>query len=93
VTRPPSAFLPNHISNINSIGSELGWIVSVNNAKVEFITDVRFALSDVTYRIGDVVATENDNRRQEANIAFASFSRKCLMSSLAKSFRGNYGVR
>jgi methyl-accepting chemotaxis protein len=54
------------ISNINSIGSELGWIVSVNNAKVKAITDVRFALSDVTCRIGDLVTTENDNRRQEA---------------------------
>lgn len=54
------------ISNINSIGSELGWIVSVNNAKVKAITDVRFALSDVTCRIGDLVTTENDNRRQQA---------------------------
>lgn len=54
------------ICYIRSISSDVAWIVKVNNAKVEGITDVRSALSDITYLIGQMATSQDDAVRQQA---------------------------
>jgi methyl-accepting chemotaxis protein len=54
------------IGYIGSISSKLEWIVTVNNAKVKSISDIRAALSDLTWLIGEMATTQEDTTRQGA---------------------------
>jgi methyl-accepting chemotaxis protein len=71
---------------IKSISSKLEWIVTVNNAKVTGIANVRAALSDLTYLIGQMSTTKDDNIRQEAKkgVDDARTNYKAAMEQLKK---------
>lgn len=52
---------------INGIDSRLQKVVNINNAKMTSIFEIRSALSDITYLIGEMATSQDAAIREQAN--------------------------